>query len=97
MEQRKQLDPGLSQETVLNGRSDQTQARLAYIELSCLGDRGYIRGLTNMTNGKYIHEIQQETNLIRIMYTGPPPQPRSGNPSQNILLYRVIVLIVHLE
>ena len=61
MEQR-ELDPGLSQETVLNGRSDQTQARLAYIELSCpdwcLGDRGYIRGLTNMTNGKYIHEIQ---------------------------------------
>lgn len=23
-----------------------------------------------MTNGKYIHEIQHKTNLIRIMYTG---------------------------
>ena len=71
MEQREQLDPGLSQEeeSVLNGRSDQTQARLAYIELSCpgwcLADRGYITGITNMTNGKYIHEIHQPTNLIR--------------------------------
>ena len=26
--------------------------------------------ITNMTNGKYIHEIQHKTNLIRIMYTG---------------------------
>ena len=38
--------------------------------------------ITNMTNGKYIHEIQHKTNLIRIT-----EHTRSGNPSQNVLLY----------
>ena len=48
-----------------------------------------------MTNGKYIHEIQHKTNLIRIMYTGLQPA-KVGEPLSKYIIVLFYINYPHL-